>query len=96
MPEPSEDGWHEVTQGILREAEELYGSGDDIELTALAARVREHFLDRWYRLAPFGVTSRRDLESLTVEATVGSYEYEGETRTARMVRVSYTRTSPES
>ena len=89
MLEPSGDDWHGVARVIMREAQELYGRSNDIELTALADRVRRHFLDRWYRFAPFGVTSRRDLEPITVETTMSSIENDGQTTMARMLRVSY-------
>lgn len=37
--------------------------------TELARRVRDHVLDRWYRLTPFGVTSRAELEPIRAEVT---------------------------
>src|SRR5215813_11692742 len=88
----AESDWRAIARGVTSEALEMYGHGDDIELVALAARVRGHFLDRWYRFAPFGVTSRLDLEPITVEANVSSIERDGRTVVARVLGVNYTGT----
>lgn len=42
---------------------------DGVSDAELARRVREHVLDRWYRLAPFGVTARAELEPIRAEIT---------------------------
>jgi hypothetical protein len=34
LVEPAEDDWHGIARDILREAQEMYGRGNDIELTA--------------------------------------------------------------
>lgn len=59
LVEPAEDDWHGIAQDIMREAQEMYGRGNDIELTALAARVRGHFLDRWYRFTRHKILPHR-------------------------------------
>jgi hypothetical protein len=87
----AESDWRAIARGVTSEALEMYGR-DDIELVALAARLRGHFLDRWYRFAPFGVTSRLDLEPITVEANVSSFERDGRTVVARVLGVNYTGT----
>jgi len=92
------DDWRTVGQHVLHEALEMYSSKrliedeTDADLKALAARVRGHFLDRWYRFAPWGVTSRRDLEPIAVEAEVLRREVDGSMTVARSVHVRYTGT----
>ena len=95
LAEVQQDDWRTVGQHVLTEALEMYGSGrliedeTDANLKALAARVRGHFLDRWYRFAPWGVKSRRDLEPLAVEAELLRREVDGQMTVARSVKVSY-------
>lgn len=67
---------------------------EDCDDRALEREVREHFLDRWYRFAAFGVESRADLHKLRVEVTweqepmppewVGRYDG-GPTRNATVI-----------
>lgn len=47
---------------IHNEAMTLYGERPDEQIPAL---FKAHFLDRWYRLARFGINGRADLEGLT-------------------------------
>ncbi len=57
----------EVIRDVLIEALERYDTEYVRAAEELERVVRCHFLDRWYRFTPFGVTTRRDLESLRVE-----------------------------
>lgn len=52
-----------VVLDVMREVTDAGVERTDDEL---AAAVRARFLDRWYRFAPFGVTTRSELEPMTV------------------------------
>lgn len=58
---------------VMAEALQRLGEDGDLHVHELpitdadaAALIRGHIIDRWYRFAEFGVTSRRDLETITV------------------------------
>lgn len=56
----------ETVRGVLCEVMDAGVERTDDEL---AAAVKARFLDRWYRFAPFGVTTRSELERMTVAVT---------------------------
>lgn len=60
----------DVIRAVLVEALELHGGSEAAEF---CTRARCHFLDRWYRFAPFGVTSRKELEPIVIEASEEPY-----------------------
>lgn len=68
----------------------------------LAAQLKDHILDSWYVFAPWGVTSRADLEKVTVVVKwwtedVGAYpQWESSGGMSREILVGFRETALES